>query len=395
MGAHQGGNHPPRLHRDRRPPRQQRRLPWFYFKDGNGENLRIPKLPGVVDYFTNSLEYYDQSLSTAVFQHLGSFFKQRLRTSLGLSRDHWKQTRNLPTQLIGVFQETRFVDAAGQPLPDDADDIPVRLNADTRRTNKTAGAVFNLTQWLAVTASYQESAMFTDNVGTDLYGNARQPTSGSGIDFGLRFAFLNGRVNANVIRYDNTAENYATNIGAALQTEVNDALNTTRTTLSPDLILGTSDSNNRTTEGWELELTANITRNWTTRLALATTQDHRSTSVPQFRAKVEAARSYLASIGRSATEIDAALSGSLDYLDGQNDENRQPKRYRGVSSPAMISVRVCSRASAWADRCVGRAAPCAIPAASSSPGCWSSRSGKTPMNACSARSSNIRESSAG
>ena len=303
--------------------------PWFYFKDGNGENLRIPKLPGVVDYFTNSLEYYDQSLSTAVFQHLGSFFKQRLRTSLGLSRDHWKQARNLPTQLIGVFQETRFVDAAGQPLPDDADDIPIRLNADTWRTNKTAGAVFNLTPWLAVTASYQESAMFTDNVGTDLYGNARQPTSGSGIDFGLRFALLNGRVNANVIRYDNTAENYATNIGAALQTEVNDALNTTRTTLSPDLILGTSDSNNRTTEGWELELTANITRNWTTRLALATTQDHRSTSVPQFRAKVEAARSYLASIGRSATEIDAALSGSLDYLDGQNDENRQPKRYRG------------------------------------------------------------------
>jgi outer membrane receptor for ferric coprogen and ferric-rhodotorulic acid len=303
--------------------------PWYYFKDGNGENLRLPRLPGIVDYFTNSLEYFDQSLATAVFQHLGSFFQQRLRTSLGLSRDHWKQALNLPTQLIDVFQETHFVDAAGKPLPDDAGKIPTRPNADTWRTNRTAGAVFNLTPWLAVTASYQESAMFTDNVGTDLYGNARQPTSGSGSDLGLRFNLLGGRVNANLIRYDNTAENYATNISAALQSEVNDAFNTGRTTPSPDLILGNSDSNNRTTQGWELELTANPIRNWTTRLALATTQDYRSTSVPQFRAKVEAAKRYLASLGKSATEIDTALSGSDIYLEGQNDENRQPRRYRG------------------------------------------------------------------
>jgi len=303
--------------------------PWYYFRDGNGDNLRIPRLPGVVDYFTNSLEYFDQSLSTAVFQHLGSFFQQRLRTSLGLSRDHWQQERNFPTQLSNIFQETQFVDAAGRPVSEDAAEIPTRPGADTWRTNKSAGAVFNLTPWLAVTASYQESAMFTDNVGTDLQGNARRPTSGAGHDLGLRFILLGGRVNANLIRFDNTAENYATNISAALQTEVNEALNTGRTTPSPDLILGTSDSNDRTTQGWELELTANPTRSWTTRLALATTADFRSASVPQFRAKVQAARTHLASLGKSATEIDAALAGSDVFIEGQNDENRQPRRYRG------------------------------------------------------------------
>ena len=171
--------------------------------------------------------------------------------------------------------------------------------------------------------------MFTDNVGSDLQRNARQPTSGAGHDLGLRFILLGGRVNANLIRFDNTAENYATNISTALQTEVNEALNTGRTTPSPDLILGTSDSNDRTTQGWELELTANPTRNWTTRLAFATTEDFRSASVPQFRAKVQAARTHLASLGRSATEIDAALAGSDVYIEGQNDENRQPRRYRG------------------------------------------------------------------
>ena len=73
--------------------------PWYYFKDGNGDKLRIPRAPGVLDYFVNGaggLQYFDQSLSSGVFQHLGTFLKGRLRTSVGLSRDHWQQAGNLP-----------------------------------------------------------------------------------------------------------------------------------------------------------------------------------------------------------------------------------------------------------------------------------------------------------
>lgn len=306
--------------------------PWYYFRDGNGENLRLPRQPGVLDYFVNGsagLQYFDQSLSTAVFQHLGTFFNGRLRTSIGVSRDHWLQAKNLPTRAFGDAQEWRFVDAAGNALDPDATAVPTERNADTWRTNTSYGAVYHLTPWLGLTASYQETALFTDNVGTDLYGRPRAPTTGSGVDLGVRLHLLEGRVNAALVRYNNTAENNRTGIGAALRTEINAALNTGRATASPDEIIGLDDSNDRTTEGWELELTANLTRAWTTRLGFSTTQNRRSASVPQLRAKTAAAESYLRSLGRSAAEIQTALAATSDYLSDQAAEDLQPKQYRG------------------------------------------------------------------
>jgi len=306
--------------------------PWYYFKDGNGENLRIPSQPGVLDYFVNGnngLQYFDQSLSTGVFQHLGSFFKERLRTSVGISRDHWKQLRNLPTRSFGDYQEWRFVDAAGNPVDSDADEIPTELSADSWRTNTSYGLVYHVRPWVSLTASYQESALFTDNVGTDLYGLPRAPTSGSGVDLGLRFHLLGGRVNASVIRYDNTSENNRTGVAGALRTEVNEALDFGLSGPSPDRIVGLDDSNDRDTRGWELELTANLTRNWTSRLGFSTTQTQRASSIPQFRAKVAAAAAHLRTQGRSTGDIEADLAASYSFIEDQSSDDVQPKQYRG------------------------------------------------------------------
>ena len=306
---------------------------WSYFKDGNGDKLKIPRAPGVLDYFVNGsggLQYFDQSLSTGVLQHLGSFFKGRLRTSVGLSRDHWKQRGNLPTRSFGDYQEWRFVDAAGNPLANDAGNIPTLELADTWKTNTSYGGVYHLTDWVGVTASYQESALFTDNVGTDLYGNARAPTQGSGVDLGLRFSLLKNRVHATVVYYNNTSGNNRTGIAAALRTEVNAALDAGLSAAgSPDRIVGLDDSNDRDTKGVEVELTANLTRNWTMRLGYGDTQNQRSSSVPQLRAKVALAEAHLRSVGRSAAEIDAALTASHDFLDAQSADDVQPKQYRG------------------------------------------------------------------
>lgn len=305
--------------------------PWYYLRDGNGENLRLPRQPGVLDYFVNGatgLQFFDQSLSSAVFQHLGTFFRERLRTSVGISRDHWLQDRNLATRSFGDYQEWRFVDAAGNPLDSDAKRVPTERIADTWRTNTSYGAVYHVTDWLSLTASYQETALFTDNVGTDLYGAPRAPTSGSGVDLGVRLRLLDGRVNASLIRYDNTSENNRTALGAALRTEVNAALDTGRSTPSPDQIIGLDDSNDRDTRGWELELTANLTRNWTSRIGFSTTQNQRASSVPQFRAKVAQAEAHLRSLGRSNGDIQAALAASYDYLEDQDSDDKQPSQYR-------------------------------------------------------------------
>ena len=306
--------------------------PYYYFKDGNGDNLRIPRQPGVLDYFingSNGLQYFDQSLATAVFQHLGAFFNNRLRTSVGVSRDHWLQDRNLPLRAFGDHQEWSFVDAAGNRVDADAASVPTQFSADTWRTNLSYGAVFHVTDKVSLTASYQETALFTDNVGTDLYGNPRRPTSGSGVDVGVRFRLLDGRLNASLIAFNNTAENNRTGIGAALRTEVNAALDTGLAAASPDQIVGLDDSNDRETRGLELELTANLSRNWTARLGFSSNETRRSASVPQFRAKVAQAEAHLRARGLSAAEIASALGASHDFLEDQDSDDRQPRQLRG------------------------------------------------------------------
>lgn len=305
--------------------------PWHYFRDGNGDALRLPRQPGVLDYFVNGangLQYFDQSLSSGVFQHLGSFFRERLRTSVGVSRDHWQQARNLATRSFGDHQEWRFVDAAGSPLKAEADDIPTEPSADHWRTNTSYGAVWHATPWVSLTASYQETALFTDNVGTDLDGNPRRPTSGSGVDLGLRFQLLGGRVNASLIHFENTSENNATGISATVRDEVNAALDTGLTTSSPQRIIGLSDSNDRETQGWELELTANLSRQWTSRLGISTSQHRRASSVPQLRRKVAAAEAHLRTRGFSAGDIESALAASQDFLEAQSSDDKQPRQSR-------------------------------------------------------------------
>jgi outer membrane receptor for ferric coprogen and ferric-rhodotorulic acid len=305
--------------------------PWYYFKDGGGDALRIPQQPGVLDYFINAqngLQYFDQSLSTGVFQHLGTFFRGRLRTSVGVSRDHWQQARNLSTRSFGDYQEWRFVDAAGNPLDADADNIPTEPSADNWRTNTSYGAVWHVREWVSLTASYQETALFTDNVGTDLDGNPRRPTTGSGLDLGLRFQILGGRVNASLIRFENTAENNPTGIGATVRDEVNAAFNTGLSSPSPQRILGLTDSNDRETRGWELELTANLNRQWTSRLGFSTSQHQRASSVPQLRAKVAAAEAHLRGSGMSVGDIESALAATYDFLDAQGSDDKQPRNLR-------------------------------------------------------------------
>ena len=305
--------------------------PWYYFKDGNGGKLRLPQQPGVMDFFVNGsagLQFFDQSLSSGIFQHLGTFFSGKLRTSVGVSRDHWQQARNLPTVAFGDYQEWRFVDARGNPLDSDSTHLPTAPSADNWRTNTSYGAVYHLTNWVSLTASYQESALFTDNVGTDLFGVPRRPTAGSGVDLGLRFTLLDGGLQASLIGYRNTAENNRTTIGTAVRDEVNAALDLGRATASPETILGLDDSNDRVTRGVELELTANLGRSWTSRLGFAVSENQRASSVPQFRAKVALAEAHLRTQGKTAGDIQTLLAASHDYLTAQDDEDKQPRQYR-------------------------------------------------------------------
>src|SRR6185503_2810484 len=116
---------------------------------------------------------------------LGSYFSGKVRTSIGLSRDHWLQSANRPFVADPVTGEQRFVDLAGILIPNNGTaviGVPTIPYSDQWVTNQTYGAVWHATPWVSFTAGYFESTRFSDNFGLDLNGLALAPQTGEGAD---------------------------------------------------------------------------------------------------------------------------------------------------------------------------------------------------------------------
>src|SRR5207244_2947138 len=131
---------------------------------------------------------YDQNLANSALNLLGGYFKDRLRTSIGLSRDRWHQkiARLGTNNVTGLVQ---FVDGRGALLPEGAA-IPVFDVKEQWTTNQSYGAVLRVLPWLSFTGAWLESRQFSDNVGTDLNGEPFPGLGGKGVDAGVRLNFL-------------------------------------------------------------------------------------------------------------------------------------------------------------------------------------------------------------
>src|SRR5204862_6087830 len=124
----------------------------FYRRDLLGSNAR-----------------YDQNLANVSLNVLGGYFKDRVRTSIGISRDrgHQKIARTGTNATTGL---TEFLDANGRGIPEGGS-IPVFDVNENWTTNQTYGAVVRVLPWFSLTGTWLESRQFSDNVGTDLNGN--------------------------------------------------------------------------------------------------------------------------------------------------------------------------------------------------------------------------------
>ena len=239
--------------------------PIHYLRDGNsdrelGWNVR----PGVTQLFRNNAgsgvnRRLDQSLTSGSANILGSYFQGRVRTSLGLSRDHWLQSASAPTTAdTANFNQQTFFNADGTRIANDGIrrlSVPVFPFAANWSTNQTYGAVWHALPWLSFTAGYFESSQFSDNYGTDLTGGALLPLTGEGADFSARFKLLGGKIEATVTRFETKQENVNTAIDAAVRDE-----------LAPLLakpFANLVDYRDRTATGWEFQVVGNVTRNWT------------------------------------------------------------------------------------------------------------------------------------
>lgn len=137
-------------------------------------------------------------------------------------------------------------------------------------TTFTTGAVLHGTKYLSLFGNYAESFV-PPSQAMKIDGSLFRPQTSQGWDYGLRFTFLNGGIVANISRYQgkeanrpisagNFALSYLSIIPAnALNDLTPSGLNSRG--LQP-LPLGYVDSASVRTEGYEMEITANPTKNW-------------------------------------------------------------------------------------------------------------------------------------
>jgi len=236
-----------------------------YLVDGNSDAaLSNPAIPGLETAFyrrdllgTNAR--YDQNLANTALNLLGGYFKDRLRTSIGVSRDRWHQKiARLGTNTATGIRH--FVDASGALLPEGAP-IPVFDVNEQWSTNQTYGAVLRVLPWLSLTGTWLESRQFSDNLGTDLNGRAYPGLGGKGVDGGVRLNVLDGRITVSYVRF----ETIGTNVAAGISTAARDEL----MPFNAQPFVGTTDFADRKSLGHELEAFFSPTPNITARVTYA------------------------------------------------------------------------------------------------------------------------------
>jgi len=156
----------------------------------------------------------------------------------------------------------------------------------------SAGGVFHVTKHVSLMANYAESFV-APLARYDINGSLLAARSADGWDYGLRLTLLEGRVVTNLIRYEGidkgniiSGATFRSSIASIVQANpIGDltpgGLNARGFPVPPNGILDTLKSE---ISGWELEVTANFTRNWRLSLNAALADGYQSDTYPKIQA---------------------------------------------------------------------------------------------------------------
>lgn len=186
-------------------------------------------------------------------------------TPVGAATPIFATTRPRTANSAGVqiansaYSNVRFMDDYNPP--------PVKFKGWTPST----GSVFHLTKWASLYGNFAKAISFNTAAAPDVYGKLLPVVEGKGWDVGTRIELLGGKVNLGVGYYHN--EEYGNYIDP---TSVTNQINTLyqanvygdttvggRNTRNAADINGlVRDTRTRVAQGYEIELVANLTRNW-------------------------------------------------------------------------------------------------------------------------------------
>ncbi|HEX2862773.1 MAG TPA: TonB-dependent receptor plug domain-containing protein, partial [Lacunisphaera sp.] len=170
--------------------------------------------------------------------------------------------------------DTRPRDGAGVGLPQYANDVfkddfsPPKVSGKDR--TYSYGGVYHLLPNVSIFANYAET-WSPPGVNLTIYGEIFGPDVSEGIDAGVRFALLDGKLNLSALRYEGRQRNLTVSTGSNGQNINNIAATNVLGDLSPsginarglqDVPRTYSDTVSRKTDGYEFEATANLRAGW-------------------------------------------------------------------------------------------------------------------------------------
>ncbi len=194
--------------------------------------------------------------------------------------DYWNltyRTRDAGGNVTGTANLPALArprDATGVPLPqyasdrfrDDFSSPPVDVTVNTR----TYGGVLHILPWASAFANYAES-FNPPGAGITINGAGLPPGNSEGWDAGLRFNLLDGRVSASFSKYRSTQYNNSFDNTGQTRKYANLAAANVVGNLDPNGLNArglaevpspTFDFRDQEAEGYEIDIVANLTRNW-------------------------------------------------------------------------------------------------------------------------------------
>ena len=193
---------------------------------------------------------------------------------------------------------------AGDRFQDDFNSPNISGTLDTF----SLGGVLHLTKQLSLLGNFAES--FVPPLARyDVTGKLLEARSADGWDYGVRLTLLDGRLVANLIRYEGVDQGniisgaaFRSSIASIVQANpVGDltpaGLNQRGLPLPPS---GTLDTVKSEVSGWEFEVTANLSRDWRLSLNAALADGYQSDTYPKIQSYLAANDSVLRQIVRDA-----------------------------------------------------------------------------------------------
>jgi hypothetical protein len=262
---------------------------YYFTRDGTRGNEDMGPVPGVSAWYpdlSNAVgaaghqvyrRFYTPSWGVGAS---GEYFNKHLFTHVGYREDEFKMKTRFTT--VRPLKDQWVIDEIPGLFPTNQTFVYAKVHG------ANYGAVLRLNDAFAIAYNYAQSFRISTGEGADTHrvGQKQGVPVGEGSDISARLSLLKGRIEINAVRYDNFRPNDRFNPNPNVQIE-NELVAIFPETFNP---IG-QDFQTTTTSGYELELTANVTRNWRLTFNVATNKvvtEDRAPYLKSFQAEAKA-----------------------------------------------------------------------------------------------------------